>query len=68
MLQDLIDTFEELKNYVFVIDRGNREKIIVKFRDEHFYHLVGLHKIHFDSFIPGYIKTRDRQYRFIKKQ
>lgn len=67
MLQDLINTFEELKKYVFVIDRGNKGKIIIKFRDEHFYHLIGLHKIHFDTFLPSYIKTKDKQYKYIKK-
>ena len=67
MLQNLIHTFEELKKYIFIIDRGNKEKIIIKFRDEHFYHLVGLHKIHFDNFLPSYIKTKDKQYKYIKK-
>ena len=67
MLKELIDTFEELKKYVFIIDRGEKEKIIIKFKDEHFYHLVGLHKIHFDIFLPNYIKTKDKKYKFIKK-
>ena len=67
MFQDLVNTFEELKKYVFIIDRGKKEKIIIKFRDEHFYHLVGLHKIHFNSFIPSYIKTREKQYKYMKK-
>ncbi len=67
MLKDLIETFEELKKYVFIIDRGDKGKIIVKFKDEHFYHLIGLHKIHFDIFLPDYIKTKEKQYKFIKK-
>ncbi len=67
MLQKLIATFEELKKYIFIVDRGTKGQIIVKFRDEHFYHLIGLHKINFDYFIPSYIKTRDKQYKYIKK-
>ena len=67
MLQEVIDAFEELKKYVFIIDRGIKGQIIVKFHDKNFFHLVGLHKIDFSSFIPSYIKTRDRQYKHIKK-
>ncbi len=67
MLQKLIDTFEVLKKNVFIIDRGQKGKIILKFKDEHFYHLVGLHKINFDMFLPSYIKTKDKQYKYIKK-
>ncbi len=67
MLQKLINTFEELKKYIFIIDRGQKGRIIIKFRDENFYHLVGLHKIHFDTFLPSYIKTKEKQYKHIKK-
>ena len=66
MLQELINTFEELKKYVFIIDRGNKGKIILKFKDEYFYHLVGLHKINFNVFLPNYIKTKEKQYKYIK--
>lgn len=67
MLQELIDTFEFLKSFVFIIDRGQKGRIIIKFNDSHFYHLIGLHKINFDIFLPNYIKARDKQYKYIKK-
>ena len=44
MLKEAIDTFEELKKYVFIINRGNKPSIIIKFENENFYHLIGLHK------------------------
>ena len=67
MLEELINTFEKLKKYVFIIDIGSKGKIYVKFCDKHFYHLVGLHKINsFDMFLPDYLKTREKQYNYIK--
>ena len=67
LLQDLIDTFEELKKYVFIINRGDKKEIIIRFKNENFYHLTGLHKINIDRFFPNYIKTKSRKYEFIKK-
>lgn len=67
MLQDLIDTFEELKKYAFIIDRGSKGSIIIKFRNDNFYHLVGLHKTNIDMFIPTHIRTKDKKYKYIKK-
>lgn len=67
ILQELIDTFEELKKYLFVVERGSKGSIIIKFKDENFYHLVGLHKINIDMFFPNYIKSKDKKYKFIKK-
>lgn len=67
MLEDLINTFEELKKYVFIIDRGSKERIIVKFNNDNFYHLVGLHKTNIDMFFPDYIKSKDKKYKYIKK-
>ena len=66
MLQDSIDAFEELKKYVFIVDRGELGKIIIKFHDENFYHLIGLHKIDFDLFLPYYLKTKVKKYKYIK--
>ena len=67
MLQDLIDTFEELKKYVFLIDRGTNCMIVIKFNNDNFYHLVGLHKTNINMFFPQYIKTQDKKYKYIKK-
>lgn len=67
MLEDLINTFEELKKYVFIINRGNKKAIIIKFKNENFYHLTGLHKINIDRFFPNYITTKSRKYEFMKK-
>lgn len=67
LLQELIDTYEELKKYVFIINRGSKTPIVVKFKNENFFHLVGLHKCNFDMFIPHYIKSKDKKYKYIKK-
>lgn len=66
-LQDLIDTFEELKKNVYIINRGDKGIIIIKFKNENFFHLIGLHKINFNTFVPDYIKTKDKIYKHIKK-
>ncbi len=67
MLKELIDTFEELKKYVFVIDRGSMGRIIIKFNNNNFYHLVGFHKTNINMFIPDKIKSMDKKYKYIKK-
>ena len=53
MLKELIDSFEKLKKNIYVIDRGNLEPIIINFKDEHFYHLIGLHKLNLNMFFPS---------------
>lgn len=67
MLQNLIDTFEELKKYVFIIDRGSKGNIVIKFNNDNFYHLVGLHKTNIHLFFPSYIKSMDKRYKYLKK-
>lgn len=67
MLKEAIDTFEELKKYIFIINRGTKGFIIVKFNNNNFYHLVGLHKTNINMFLPQYIKTQDKKYKYIKK-
>lgn len=68
MVEILIDTFEELKKYIFIINRNDKDIMIVKFQNSNFYHLVGLHKIkNFDNYFPNYIKSKDKQYKYIKK-
>lgn len=67
MLQELIDTYEELKKYVFIISRGPKNKIVFRFKNENFYHLVELHKTNINMFIPDFIKTKDKKYKYIKK-
>lgn len=67
MLQELIDTFEELKKYVFIINRGNNNMIVLRFNNDNFYHLVGLHKTNINMFFPEYLKTQDKKYKYLKK-
>lgn len=67
MLYKLISTFEELKKYVFIIDRGTKGSIIFRFKNENFFHLVGLQYLNIQRFIPEHIKTKDKQYKHIKK-
>lgn len=63
----LIEVFENLKKYVYIIDRDEKGILIIQFHNENFYHLVGLHKTNIDMFMPSYIKSKDKQYKFIKK-
>ena len=67
MLQELIDVFEEVKKYVYIIDRGDNEPIIIKFKNEHFYHLIGLHKLNIEMFFPKNMHSKDKRYKHIKK-
>lgn len=68
MIEKLINTFEELKKYIFIIDRQDKGCIFIKFHNDNFYHLVGLHKINnFDSYFPASIKSKDKRYKYIKK-
>lgn len=68
MVEKLINTFEELKKYVFIINRKDKGCIYITFRNENFYHLVGLHKIkNFDSYFPTHMKSKDKRYKYIKK-
>ncbi len=66
MLEELINTYEKIKKYVFIIDRGNKKAIVIKFNNDNFYHLVGLHKINIDMFFPKYIKSKAKKYKYIK--
>lgn len=67
MLKDAIDTFEELKKYTFIISRGSFKNIIIRFNNNNFYHLIGLHKTNIDMFFPSKIKSKDKKYKYIKK-
>lgn len=67
MLQEIIDTFEEVKKYIYIIDRENLEPIIIRFKNEHFYHLIGLHKINLDMFFPKQMHSKAKRYKHIKK-
>lgn len=66
LLQELIDTFEELKKYLFIINRGNKPIIIIKFNNDNFYHLVGLHKTNLNLFFPTSIKSKAKKYKYMK--
>ena len=67
ILEELINTYEKLKKNIYIIKRGNRPHIIIKFKDDNFFHLVGLHKTNINMFIPHYIKSKSKQYKYIKK-
>ena len=67
ILKELFDTFEELKKNVYIINRGDKNPLIIKFKNEHFFHLVGLHKTNIKIFIPNYITSKDKVYKYIKK-
>lgn len=67
MVEKLIESFEELKKYNFLITRKNKANIIFRFKNESFYHLIGLHKIkNFDNYFPKMIKSKDKKYKYIK--
>lgn len=67
MIDNLINTFEELKKFIFIINRKDKGVILIKFQNDNFYHLVGLHKIKdFDSYFPTHIKSKDKRYKYIK--
>ena len=68
MIERLIETFEELKKYIFIVNRKDKGFIYIRFQNERFYHLVGLHKIkNFDNYFPTYMKSKDKRYKYIKK-
>lgn len=66
MLQELTNTFEELKKYIFIIERGDNT-IVIRFNNDNFYHLVGLHKTNINLFFPNFLKTQDKKYKYLKK-
>lgn len=68
MIESLVETFEELKKYIYIVDRKNKDYIFIKFQNDNFYHLVGFHKIkNFDNYFPAHIKSKDKRYKYIKK-
>ncbi len=66
MLQKLIEVYEEIKKYVYIVNRGNKKPLIIQFNNENFYHLAGLHKLNIDMFFPEYIKSKSKRYKFMK--
>ena len=66
MIQELINTFEELKKYDYFISIGKKGYIILKFQNEHFYHLIGLHKINLDIYFPKQCISKEKKYKYIK--
>jgi len=65
-MKELIDTFEELKKYIYIVNRGKKKPLLLTFNNSNFYHLVGLHKVKFDTYLPKYIKSKDKIYKYIK--
>lgn len=66
ILQDLIDTFEEVKKNVYLVMRGDKTPILIKFNDDNFFHLVGLHKTNINLFMPKGIKSKTKMYKYLK--
>ena len=66
-INEIIEIFEQLKKYVFFIEMGQNKKIILKFTNDKFYHLLGLHKMNLDQFFPKNIISKDKRYKYIKK-
>lgn len=66
LLEELINTYEILKKRVYMVERGDKNTIIIKFKNDNFFHLVGLHKTNIDLFIPNYIKSKAKKYKYIK--
>lgn len=66
MLQEIIDTYEYLKKYIFIIE-SEKTPIILSFQNEHFFHLLGLHKLNLDIYFPKKITNKANQYKYIKK-
>ncbi len=67
MISKLIENYEEIKKYIFVLNIGDKGTIAIKFDNKHFYHLYGLHKTNIDTFFPTYLKSTDSKYKYIKK-
>ena len=67
-LKLIIKTFETLKKYTYIIDRGTLGKVIVNFKDENFFHLLGLHKINLDIYFPNKLKSKSKKYQYIKSK
>lgn len=67
LLNNLINTYEELKKYIYIIKRGDKSSIYIKFKNDNFFHLVGLHKTNINLFIPEYIVSKTKKYKYIKK-
>lgn len=66
MVQELIDTFEELKKYNYFIDMGKDGLMLIEFKNEHFYHLAGFHKINLSIYFPQKRMSKEKQYKYIK--
>lgn len=66
MIQELIDTFEDLKKKKYFIDMGKGGLILIEFNDENFYHLAGLHKVDLSIYFPKGCISKEKQYKYIK--
>ncbi len=66
ILEDLINTFEKLKQNIYMIERGDKPSLLIKFDDSNFFHLVGLHKTNIDLFMPLGIKSKAKKYKYLK--
>ena len=66
MLQEIITTFEELKKYNYLINIGKKGFINLRFQNEQFFHLLGLHKINLDIYFPLKCISKEKKYKYIK--
>ena len=67
VLEKLLNTYERLKKNIYIIKRGSNKPIIIRFKDENFFHLVGLHKTNINMFVPCYITSKTKTYKYLKK-
>lgn len=67
LLEELFDTYEKLKENIYIINRGDKKPLVIKFKNDQFFHLVGLHKTNIRLFIPNYITSKDKIYKYMKK-
>ena len=67
MMQELIEVYEEIKKYTYIINRRGKGIIVLKFQNSNFYHLIGFHKIiNHDTYFPTHIKSREKRYKYMK--
>ena len=66
MLKEIFNTYEILNKQIFIVNGFNNLTLIIKFNNNNFYHLVGFHKTNIGLFIPYYIKSQEKKYKYIK--
>ncbi len=63
-LKKAIEVFERIKQAEYIIQLNKQNSIKLIFKDEHFHHLFGLHKL--DLTLPIGYKSKSRVYEYLK--